>query len=61
MSKYFVWISGLRGPEPQIWDEKNKTSEGKPIATLFKRELHPDEHTLGLNYLSERYPCEAKS
>lgn len=34
--KYFVWISGLRGPEPQIWDEKDKTQEGKPVKVLMK-------------------------
>lgn len=60
MIKYFVWVNGLRGPEPQIWDVKNITVDGKPIKTLFKQELHPSEHLLGLNELAKRYPFEAK-
>lgn len=61
MPKYLVYISGLRGPEAQIWAEKDMTVDQKPIPTLFKRELHPDEHKLGLDYLKERYPLtEAK-
>lgn len=56
MSKYFVWVQGLKGPEPQIWDE-NKTLNGKPVATLFKTKV-PDNESL--NYLIGKYPFEAK-
>jgi hypothetical protein len=55
MSKLFVYVNGLRGPEPQIWDEP-KTEGGKPILTLFRQELKKHEHWLGLEELAKRYP-----
>lgn len=60
--KYLVYIAGLRGPEAQIWFE-DMTKDGKPVATLFKRELNPLEGNLGLDELKNRYPApiEAKS
>lgn len=59
MNKYFVWVAGLRGPVAQIWDDKEKTQEGRPIKTLTQpRELHPSEHMIGLMELSLRYPHE---
>jgi hypothetical protein len=57
LPKYFVWISGLRGPEAQIWDEKDRYANQKKVETLFKQELHPSEHLIGLNGLKERYPA----
>lgn len=61
MPKYLVYISGLRGPEAQIWAEKDMTCDQKPIPTLFKRELNPLEGNLGLDELKRRYPYEATS
>jgi len=51
--KYFVWISGLRGPEPQIWDDPKQTREGKPIKPLFGIEV---SDTAQLKDLMELYP-----
>jgi hypothetical protein len=59
--KYFVWIAGLKGPEAQIWDEKNKTSEGKIIKTLM---IVPVQDHMGLAQCQAEYPMvvnEAKS
>lgn len=55
--KYFVWIKGLRGPEPQVWDDKDKTQEGKPIETLFAVECSDDAK---LSDLIALYPYEVK-
>ena len=56
MSKYLVYITGLRGPEAQIWHEKDLTRDSKPIPTLFKHELTPLEANLELDELKRRYP-----
>lgn len=55
--KYFVWITGLKGPEAQIWDEKSKTEGQKPIKTLFAVEIS-DRATLA--ECIALYPFEAK-
>lgn len=55
--KYFVWIAGLRGPIPQIWDEKDKTAEGKPVKTLFKVEI---PYSAKIDDMVAKYPFEAK-
>jgi hypothetical protein len=59
--KYFVWVSGLRGPEPQKWSD-DLTVNQKPIPTLAKHVLNPLEANLTLNELANRYPppTEAK-
>lgn len=64
--KYFVWVMGLKGPEPQIWSYKDMTSDMKPVSFLYQRELTPLEGNLGLDELKNRYPYvlssnEAKS
>lgn len=60
MNKYFVWIQGLRGPTAQLWDEKDKTWEGKPIKTLANPiKLHAKDDR-DLNQLMLDYPFEAK-
>ena len=61
-TKYFVYINGLRGPEAQIWAEKDMTRDQKPIETLYKRELTPLESNLFIDELKKRYPfIEAKT
>lgn len=62
MPKHLVYINGLRGPEAQIWDEKAKTRDGKPVVTLLQRELTPAENDLTLDELKQLYPIpiEAK-
>lgn len=56
--KYFVWVPGLHGPEAQIWDEENKTREGKPIKTLIAPIA---VENYNLDALKKAYPFEAKS
>lgn len=58
MSSYLVYINGLRGPEAQIWPEKDKTRDGKPIETLATHELTPLEANLSIDELKKRYPYE---
>lgn len=59
MTKFFVWIDGLRGPEPQIWHDEF-TKDQKPIPTLAKHELNPLDANLPISELANRYPYEAK-
>lgn len=54
MTKYFVWIAGLRGPEAQFWDDDNKTADGKPIKTLIKPIPVPDH--IGLAQFAAENP-----
>jgi hypothetical protein len=56
MPKYFVWITGLRGPEAQLWAEKQVDGSGKAKETLFIRELTADERGLGLDALAAANP-----
>ena len=60
MVKYLVYIASLRGPEAQVWHEKDMTRDGKPIQTLYKRELTINDDGVSLQGLMERYPFEAK-
>jgi hypothetical protein len=55
MTKYFVWITGLRGPEAQIWSDNTVNSEGKAKPTLFKVRLPTDMQDLSLNVLMILY------
>lgn len=55
--KYFVWLTGLRGPEPQIWDDPKQTRDGKPVKPLFGVEVS-DSATLA--ECVALYPFEAK-
>lgn len=54
--RYLVYITGLRGPEAQIWDEASKTRDGKPAPTLYMKELTPLEANLEIDELKRRYP-----
>lgn len=61
MIKYLVWVSGLRGPEAQLWDEVNKMRDGKPIATLKPPvQLGPLEASQSLELLMVSYPYDNK-
>ena len=54
---YFVWISGLKGPSPQIWAEDQIDSiTGKSKPTLFKIKLTAIDQILSLDRLAEKYP-----
>ena len=54
--KYFVWLQGLRGPEPQLWNEM-QTVGGKPVKTLGEPVKLPDADPRELSKLAEDYPC----
>lgn len=54
--RYFVWVSGLRGPEAQIWSYKDMTQEGRKIKTLADPvKLHPKDDR-SLDQLKMDYP-----
>lgn len=59
MHKYFVWINGLRGPEPQLWADKQVDGAGKLKETLFIHELQPSESGLSLSSFALMYPINA--
>ena len=55
---YFVWINGLRGPEPQLWASEPVDGNGKPTKNvLFKQKLLEQEEQLSLNHLALKYGC----
>jgi hypothetical protein len=44
---YFVWITGLRGPEAQLWESEPVDGNGKPTKdVLFKAKLSANEEKL---------------
>jgi hypothetical protein len=54
---YFVWITGLRGPSPQIWAEDQLDSAtGKSKSILVKIKLDRGDDFLSLDQLSKKYP-----
>ena len=54
-----VWIQGLRGPEPQLWQEDQTTGSGKAkdINILAK---HVVKEGAILETLAKLYPYEVK-
>ncbi len=60
MTKYFVWVKGLKGPVPQIWHSKPVDGGGKVKPYIFLRELQPYEENLSLDVLAEFYVDNAK-
>ncbi len=58
---YFVWINGLRGPSPQIWNSDQVDGAGKSKPVLFKIKLSEGERTQSLDYLAMKYGKNATS
>ena len=58
MLEYFVWVTGLRGPEAQLWADKQVDGGGKAKPTLFIHELTKGEHGMSLEFLAAAYPFE---
>lgn len=59
--KYFVYVNGLRGPEPQKWNGE-PTVDGKPVVPLWKIEISDATfYGVSLNELMQLHPYEAKS
>ena len=56
MTKLFVWVNGLRGPEPQLWNEL-QTRDNKPVKYLACYSVSDE---MKLDDLIKLYPFEAK-
>lgn len=56
MTKYLVWIVGLRGPEPQLWYDKQVDGTGKAKKYLSIHEIADDDRR-DLKQLANIYPA----
>jgi len=57
LPRYFVWVRGLGGPEPQKWAALDFGVDGwRRKQVLAYLELPEDERHLSLSMLAERYP-----
>ena len=57
LPRYFVWIRGLDGPEPQKWAALDfGVGDWKREHVLAYLELPEDERHLSLSMLASRYP-----
>jgi hypothetical protein len=55
--RYFVWVRGLDGPEPQKWvDMEFGVGDWKRPLVLAWLELPVHERRLSLSMLARRYP-----
>ena len=53
---HFVYINGLKGPEPQLWASEPVDDNGKPVkAVLFKQKLSSEEEALSLDQLNLKF------
>ena len=56
--RYFVWVRGLEGPEPQKWMRMDfGVGDWKRPLVLAYLELPEDERHLSLSVLARRYPA----
>lgn len=56
----FVWVKGLRGPEPQKWLERPVRMAGKRPETLQEHELGDGCMALTLDELAGAMPYRGK-
>jgi hypothetical protein len=57
LPRYFVWVRGLDGPEPQKWMTMDfGVDDWKRAQVLAYLELPEDERHLSLAVLARRYP-----
>lgn len=57
LPRYFVWVRGLEGPEPQKWTAMDYgIGDWKRPMVLAFLALPEDERHLSLSMLSRRYP-----
>lgn len=57
LPRYFVWVRGLEGPEPQKWTAMDfGVGEWKRSLVLAYLELPESERHLPLSVLARRYP-----
>jgi hypothetical protein len=57
MTKYLIWIAGLRGPEPQLCYEKPVDGTGKPKSNLAIYQIDDNDHWMGFKELVQKYPA----
>lgn len=57
MIKHFTWVTGLQGPEGQIWGEDACDSQGKLKQHLVLHELRDDDNRT-LDQLKHDYPYD---
>lgn len=58
-NKYFVWVNGLRGPEAQTWDDKQKYKDGKLVVMLTPPIALLENDNRTLDELKEAFSYEA--
>ncbi|TYO67502.1 hypothetical protein FXV83_05895 [Bradyrhizobium hipponense] len=57
LPRFFVWVRGLEGPEPQKWTAMDfGVGDWKRPLVLAYLELAEDERQLSLSMLARRYP-----
>ncbi|MEK9279417.1 MULTISPECIES: hypothetical protein [unclassified Bradyrhizobium] len=57
LPRFFVWVRGLEGPEPQKWMAMDfGVDDWKRSQVLSYLELPEDERHLPLSVLARRYP-----
>jgi hypothetical protein len=62
LPRYFVWVRGLEGAEPQKWAAMDfGVGEWKRPQVLAYIELAEDERQLTLSMLARRYPPPPQS
>ena len=59
--KYFTYVNGLRGPEPQIWYGSPVDGAGKPKASVMPPVALDDGDKRTIEELKLAYPIEATS
>ena len=59
--KYFTYINGLRGPEPQIWHGSLMDGAGKPKANAMTPVALDDNDNRTIEELKLAYPIEAEA
>jgi len=52
----FVWVRGLRGPEPEKWPHDMPTNRSDKVV-LASRDLSAGEYALAICILEQRYPA----
>jgi hypothetical protein len=54
----FVWVKGLQGPEPQVFnDTVMGEASVKEKKVLFRQEISTKAALLGLHGLALQFPC----
>jgi len=62
LPRYFVWVRGLAGPEPQKWASLDfGVGDWKREQVLTYLELPEDERHLSLSMLAYRYPSPGQA